>query len=109
MWFRCLIRGENFSGEIAVAAPLVESANPVTTTDTVGFFVTRCVEANSTQEAEKNAVDLLRSEPRFNPTEGYTPTGKERVFVEKITEVAAEDSSKSESGFAFFPSETNSE
>ena len=107
MWYRCLIRGENFPGQTTGSAPLVKDARPIDPPGPVGFYVTRFVEAASAEEAEQNALLLLRSEPRLAPPEGYTPTGQARVFFEEISPVGAEEVPDPQPGFAFYPMESD--
>jgi hypothetical protein len=90
-WFRCLIRGENFPGQ------MIGEAGPV------GFYVTRFVEAADTTEAEAAALRALRAEPKMTPPPGHTPSGQARVFFEVVEEVAAADVPPVQTGFAWHP------
>jgi hypothetical protein len=81
----------------------VQGAKPVAPQHLVGFFVTRFVEADSVEQAEQNALLLLRAEPKLAPPAGYTPTGKARVFFEEISEVEAGDVPEPQPGIAFYP------
>ncbi len=103
MWYRCFIRGENFPGSLAGFAARVEGATAVGPHESVGFFVTRFVEADSVEQAEENALILLRAEPKLAPPPGYTPTGKARVFVEEVSEVEVGAVPDPQPGFSFFP------
>ena len=107
MWYRCFIRGENFPGQLAHSAALVEDARPVGAQEPVGFFVTRFVEADSVEQAEQNALLLLRSEPKLAPPEGYKPSGRARVFFEEISEVRPEEVPDPQPGIAFYPMESS--
>jgi hypothetical protein len=87
--FRCLIRGENFLGEL------------IGQTTAVGFHATRFVDAPSTQEAERIVVAALREEPAL--TVNVEPSTKNaRVYFEKIEEVPPETERVPNAGFAFF-------
>jgi len=87
--FRCLIRGENFPGEL------------IGQTTAVGFHATRFVEAQSTQEAERIAVAALREEPALTVT-AEPRTKNAKVYFEKIEEVPAETERVPNEGFSFF-------
>jgi hypothetical protein len=90
-WFHCLIRGENFPGQ------LVGQEYPV------GFFVNRFVEANDAAEAESCVLDELRTEPKLAPPSGYQSSGQAQVFFERITEVEASAVPAVPSGFVWYP------
>jgi hypothetical protein len=102
VWYRYLIRGENFPGPLARSAAVVDGASPVAARERAGFFVTRFVEADTVERAEQNALLLLRSDPKLVPPEGYTPTGDARVFFEEISEVAPEDVPDPQPGLSFY-------
>lgn len=74
-WFRCLIEGENFPGELA------------NTKELIGFYTTRFVEANTPEEAEMKALDNLKSEESFQLPEGVRPPENAKVYFEEIEEV----------------------
>ena len=86
---------------------MVEDGKPVAASERVGFFVTRFVEADSVDQAEENALSLLRSEPKLAQPPGYEPIGEARVFFEEISEVALEDVPDPQSGFVFFDMESD--
>jgi len=90
-WFRCLICGENFPGQI------VGESGPV------GFYVTRFVEASDPTDAEAVAILALRTEPSLAPAPGWMPAGQSRVFFEEIEEVTAERVPAVPPGFAWHP------
>ena len=71
-WFECSIEGENF--------PNGQSKR------LVGFIATRWVEASTAYEAEFVALDLLRSEPRFQ-FGPYAGTTDARVHFTEVVEV----------------------
>lgn len=88
-FFRCSIRGENFPGF------LLGGSSPV------GFYATRFVDADSAEDAEMLALDVLRGEEVFRfPPEQRTEDAK--VFFEEIVEVAADTSRAPNGGFTFF-------
>jgi hypothetical protein len=92
--FRCLIRGENFPGEL-----IGQSA-------AVGFHATRFVEAQSAGEAERIAVAALRQDAAL--TVSVEPRTKNaKVYFESIEEVPAGTERVPNSGFAFFPMEAS--
>ena len=91
-WFKCVIRGENFPGEL------------VQETGLVGFYVTRFVEAASAEEAESVALAVLRANPRLAAPAGYQPaSATARIVFEDVAEVEADDVPSPQPGFAFFP------
>lgn len=107
MWYKCLIRVENFPGSLANTAPLVQGTNPVAPHDMVGFFVTRFVEANSTEHAEQCALFLLRSELSLIPSANHTYAGKAIVFFEEISEVEVGEIPDPQPGLVFHPMSPN--
>lgn len=94
-WFKCRILGENFPDT------LIGEEGPV------GFYTTRAVLAESVQQAESTALDLLRLDPGLQLPDG-TPTAPQvRVFFEDIWQVAAEEGAAlANTGFTWFPMET---
>src|SRR5579884_539933 len=90
-WFRCLIRGEHFPGELA------GEAQPV------GFYVTRFVEAPDLEAAKIAVLQTLRADSKLAPPPGFTPTGQSRVFFEEIVELAAEQVPAVQPGFVWYP------
>lgn len=91
--FRCLIRGENFPGEL-----LGDSK-------AIGFHATRFVDAESAAEAEKLAVAALRQEPAL--TLAVEPRVKNaKVYFDSIVEVPGDTERTPNSGFSFHPMET---
>ena len=87
--FRCFIRGENFPGT------LVGKREPI------GFYTTRFVDAQSPEQAEMLAVDLLRNDEDLEvPPEHRTQDA--RVYFEKIEELPAEADRSPNKGFTFF-------
>jgi hypothetical protein len=91
--YRCLIRGENFPGQLAGQAGLV------------GFYLTRFVEAESPAGAEAAALEGLRSERKLVPPPGYKRTGQAQVFFEEIAEAVPGEMPEGEPGFVWFPME----
>ena len=107
MWYRCFIRGEDFPGQLARSALLVEGAKPVVAHEPVGVFITRFVEADSVDQAAQKALLLLRSEPKLAPPESYPPGGEARVFFEEISEVTPEEVPDPQPGISFYPMKAN--
>ena len=77
--YRCMVRGENFPGELIGKKGLV------------GFYTTRWVEAVSLEEAEISALEAVRIDPAF---EIVSPKLREQfkamVYFEEILEVPPE-------------------
>jgi hypothetical protein len=90
-WFRCLVRGENFPGEV------IDQAGPV------GFYVTRFIEATSADDAESRVLEALRKDPRLALPANLKPAGNTRVYFEETGEVAADQVLSVEQGFAWYP------
>jgi hypothetical protein len=87
--FRCLIRGENFPGEL------------IGLTAAVGFHATRFVDAASATEAEQIAVAALRQDAALTVTS--EPRVKNaKVHFESIEEVPVETERAPNTGFTFF-------
>lgn len=87
--FRCFIRGDNFTGT------LIGQKEPI------GFYTTRLVEADSLEQAEEFALELLRKDCDLHvPPEHRTQEVK--VHFEDIDEVFAETKQKPKAGFTFF-------
>jgi hypothetical protein len=87
-WYRCLIRGENFPGAILGQKK------------TIGFYTTRVVEADSTEEAEMKALaDLKKDKTLRVPKMQRDPEAK--VFFEEIAELNRRPVRKP-LGFTFF-------
>ena len=90
-WYKCLVAGENFPGE------LLNDTKPV------GFYVTRFVQGNSPGDAEMAALDLLRGEESLSLPEGVSPLESAKVYFEEITEVPESEVPSIPMGFSFFP------
>jgi hypothetical protein len=93
--FRCLIRGENFPGELAGRSGLF------------GFYVTRFVEAASPADAESRALEALHTEPKLAPPAGYEPSGIARVCFEEIVELHPEQVPAQQPGFVWHPMDSD--
>jgi len=87
--YRCFIRGDNFPGKLAGQKKAV------------GFYTTRFVEADSPEQAELLAVELLRNDPDLEVAPKYR-TPEARVIFEDIDEVPAETKRVPNKGFTFF-------
>jgi hypothetical protein len=87
--YRCLIRGENFPGELLGHS------------EAIGFHATRFVDAASAAEAEQIAVIALRQEPALTVT--VEPKVKNaKVYFETIEEVPSDTQRVPNTGFSFF-------
>lgn len=87
-WYQCSIRGENFPGAILGKKGLI------------GFFATRVVEADSTEEAEIKALANLQKEKELKVAAIHR-TEEARVFFEEIIELQRRPIRK-QGGFTFF-------
>lgn len=90
-WFKCLIAGENFPGE------LVEDDKPI------GFYTTRWVQAKSAEEAETIGLEMLRNDDSLQLPEGISPPANAKIFFEGIEEVRDTDVPPTQGGFTYFP------
>lgn len=90
-WYRCLIRGEHFPGRL------------IGQSQSVGFYVTRFVEAADPATAETIALQMLRADPKLAPPTRFQPSGREQVFVEEIEACSAAEVPSVLPGFAWFP------
>lgn len=88
--FRCLIRGDNFPGEIIHQQYLI------------GFYTTRFIQADTSARAEQLVAQLLRDDAIFQvPIEDRSHRAK--IFFEEIIEVANDVDAKPNQGYTFFP------
>src|SRR3546814_7547538 len=79
--FRCIICGENFPGTLLGQEELV------------GFYTTRFVEADSPEQAEIMAIELLRNDPSLDVSSEHR-TQRAKVFFEDIDEVPGDTRSE---------------
>ena len=90
--FRCMIRGENFPGQVIRQRGLV------------GFYTTRFVEAENAEEAEFAGLEMLRADPGFEirseKLRQQEPQAK--VFFEEIVEVAPDTDQVPNKGATWF-------
>ncbi len=87
-WFQCRIRGENFPGAILGKKGLI------------GFYATRVVEADTTEEAETKALANLKEEKELKVAPIHR-NKEARVFFEEIAELKRRPVRKP-AGFTFF-------
>ena len=73
-WYRCLIEGENFPGSL------------IHKDGFVGFFAARVVEADSAENAEIRALEILRADPTF-ALKGLPKPKEAKVYFAEIEEV----------------------
>jgi hypothetical protein len=77
--YRCLVRGENFPGQLVGKKGLV------------GFYTTRWVEAVSLEDAEMSALEAMRIEPTLEiVSPKLREQSKAMVYFEEILEVPSE-------------------
>ena len=89
-WFRCLIEGENFPGVLA------------NTNELVGFYITRFVEADTPEEAEKKALASLKNEESLQLPKGVSPEKNAKIYFEEIEEVMESEVPEINAGFSFY-------
>ncbi len=90
IWFRCFIEGQHFPGVL-----LNEKG-------TVGFYTTRFVQAEGPEQAELEAVALLKREGELELPPGTPKPTSARVFVTEIEEIQASQVPEVQAGFSFF-------
>lgn len=73
-WYKCLIEGENFPGSL------------IQQDGFVGFFVIRCVEADTEDDAETLALAGLKQEAMFDLGGAAKPQDA-RVYFNEIVEI----------------------
>ena len=93
-WYRCLIEGENFPGE------LLNKKEPI------GFYATRFVEADSPEEAENIALLNLKSEEVLKLPKDLETSENTKVYFEEIEEINKSEVPEIQSGFTFYDMET---
>jgi hypothetical protein len=90
--YRCLIRGENFPGQLIRSKGLV------------GFYATRFVTAASPDEAEFTALEMLRRDPDFQISSEklrrQEPPAK--VYFDEIVDVDSRTDQTPNSGATWF-------
>ena len=94
--FRCFIRGENF--------PFQVDGKP----ELLGFHTARFVRAETPEEAELIALEMLRENPTLNSIEPSKRTAETMVYFESIEEIDSlpEGITEPGTGFAFYPMES---
>ena len=90
-WYRCLIRGENFPGEMLGQHQVV------------GFYTVQFVQDDSPQNAETKALAALKKHTSLQLPEGVNAPKSCRVYFEEIEEVSAEDVDIVQAGLSFHP------
>lgn len=87
--YRCAICGEGFPGNI------LDQIEPI------GFYTTRYVEAETAEQAELIALELLRNDAALDlPLEHRSENA--RVYFESVEEVAEDTERVPGAGFTFF-------
>jgi len=89
-WFRCLIKGENFPGALVNSDKLI------------GFYTTRCVEAETYEEAEMKALASLKNEESLQLPVGLVPPNTAKVYFEEIIEIMESEVPEVNAGFSFY-------
>ncbi|MEO6183446.1 MAG: hypothetical protein ABIP76_10015 [Verrucomicrobiota bacterium] len=92
-----MIHGENF---------LIRDAGAIQST-LMGFFINAHLEAATVQDAETQAIELVRMSQNLRSTVVNTPENPPRMFVEEIAELTdltdwPEDCAIPLSGFVFY-------
>lgn len=90
-WYRCLIRGENFPGEIIGQDHLV------------GFYTVQFIQADCPEGAETKALAALKKHTSLQLPEDVTAPKDCRVYFEEIEDVSAENVDKVLAGLSFYP------
>src|SRR3546814_4101780 len=88
--FRCIICGENFPGTLLGQEELV------------GFYTTRFVEADSPEQAEIMAIELLRNDPSLDVSSEHRTQSAKVFFEDRSEEHTSELQSLMRSSYAVF-------
>jgi hypothetical protein len=93
--FAVLIRGVNF---------LIREAN-ASAPELMGFYINAYLETATPEEAEDQAVELVRTSPDLRPLVANSPDDPPEMWIEEIAELTdwPEDAARPLSGFAFYP------
>jgi hypothetical protein len=89
-WFKCLIAGENFPGELIGEKNLI------------GFYTTRFVQSEHPSEVENIVLGNLKNESSLKLPQGVKPNSKAKIYFEEISEVHEVEVPKVKSGFTFY-------
>lgn len=92
-WYKCLIVGANFPGEM------------IGEEQRVGFYTTQFVQDETREAAELKALAQLRAHKSLQLPKGADRPADARVYFEDIIEVSADEVDDTELGLSFFPME----
>ena len=92
--FRVLIHGIDFDTH----DDSTESTRPL------GFYVTAFIESGTREEAESDAITVLRSAPQLSSTILNPPNKPPKVFIEELVEIPdwPRNCTRPLTGFAFY-------
>jgi len=90
-WFKCLVCGENFPGE------LIGHDQPV------GFCTTQFVQAETPQDAESKAVLRLKKHKSLQLHDETIKRDAAKVYFENTVEVMADEVDNPQQGLSFYP------
>ena len=98
--YRVMLNGRNF---------LLKGFDKETPELKFGFYVTRDVSANSFDDAELIAVDLIRSDEKLKDTTTNSVDDPPVIFLEKIRLLGPDETEINNSGFTFYKEDEDSE
>ncbi len=91
--YKVMLRGENF---------LIKFEDKV---ENLGFYTTRVVNANSAEEAESRAIDLIRNDEELLSVVQRVSDLNPKIYLESITE-ASRWQRLGGKGYTFWPMES---
>ena len=97
--YRVMINGRNF---------LLRFDDPEKCEKRCGFYVTRDVEAESIEDAELKAVDLIRGEESIREITLNSKDDPPLLFLEEIRELSRDEESLNGSGYVYYPENDDS-
>jgi hypothetical protein len=72
-----------------------------------GFYTTRWVKALSADDAERQAVEVVRNDAELRPQLLNIIDDQPIIYIEELAEVDEQDVPDIQKGFTFFPGEAN--
>jgi len=91
IWLKCLIRGDNFPGVLVGQDHLV------------GFYTTQFVQADSAENAELQALQLLKAHESLQFSEEVRSASTATIHFEEIVEVGESEVNDQQPGLSIFP------
>ena len=96
--YRVRIEGRNFLLRLTGEAPTAKS----------GFFVTRDVDGTSFEDAEANAIELIRDDEHIKSITLNPTSDPPMVYIDSIRELKADEEPINNSGYVFYSGDDES-